>query len=123
MNPRTSYTIARRCCWPLRPGHSCMRAVRHAGQRCVHHAALIAPLQPPAAPPTEPTPVVAHPTHYNAGSIEVITVIEDWNLNFNEGNVVKYVARARLKGERLEDLQKARQYIDFEIARVTRGGA
>jgi hypothetical protein len=96
-----------------------MRAVRHAGQRCVHHAALVVPAQPPA----EPTPAVAHPTHYNAGTIEVIAVIEDWNLNFNEGNVVKYVARARLKGERLEDLQKARQYIDFEIARVTRGGA
>jgi hypothetical protein len=119
MNPRNSYTITRRCCWPLRPGHSCMRAVRHAGQRCVHHAALVVPAQPPA----EPTPAVAHPTHYNAGTIEVIAVIEDWNLNFNEGNVVKYVARARLKGERLEDLQKARQYIDFEIARVTRGGA
>jgi hypothetical protein len=63
---------------------------------------------------------VRHPRHYNAGTIEVITVIEDWNLNFNTGNVVKYLARAPHKGKHLEDLQKAREYLDFEIARVQR---
>ena len=63
---------------------------------------------------------VVHPNHYNFGTIEVITVIEDWDLNFNEGNVVKYTARARHKGKWLEDLKKAREYINFEIARVER---
>ncbi len=63
---------------------------------------------------------VRHPKHYNTGTIEVITVIEDWNLNFNTGNVVKYLARAPHKGKHLEDLQKAREYLDFEIARVQR---
>jgi hypothetical protein len=63
---------------------------------------------------------VQHPKHYNTGTIEVITVIEDWSLNFNTGNVVKYLARAPHKGKHLEDLQKAREYLDFEIARVQR---
>lgn len=63
---------------------------------------------------------VVHPSHYNFGTIEVITVVEDWDLNFNEGNVVKYVGRARHKGKWLEDLKKAREYINFEIARVER---
>ena len=55
---------------------------------------------------------VDHPAHYNQGRFEVIDVIEDWDLNFCEGNVVKYVARHRHKGEPLEDLRKARWYID-----------
>jgi hypothetical protein len=63
---------------------------------------------------------VRHPKHYNTGTIEVINVIEDWRLNFNEGNVLKYLARAPHKGKHLEDLQKAREYLDFEIARVQR---
>ena len=55
---------------------------------------------------------VNHPSHYNQGRIEVIDAIEDWDLNFCEGNVVKYVARHRFKGERLEDLKKARWYLE-----------
>jgi hypothetical protein len=63
---------------------------------------------------------VKHPEHYNKGKIEVIAVIEDWDLNFNSGNVLKYLARAPYKGKYLEDLEKAREYLDFEIARVRR---
>lgn len=60
---------------------------------------------------------VSHPEHYTAGRLyEPKDVIRDWGLNFNLGNVVKYVARAGRKGDKLEDLQKARQYLDFEIA-------
>ena len=54
-------------------------------------------------------------SHYNQGSIEVIDVIRDWNLNFVRGNVVKYVARAEHKGKELEDLKKAREYLNMEI--------
>jgi len=54
---------------------------------------------------------VDHPSHYNKGKIEVIDAIEDWDLNFSEGNVIKYVARHRFKGEPLEDLRKAEWYI------------
>jgi hypothetical protein len=55
---------------------------------------------------------VDHPTHYNSGSIEVIDAIEDWKLGFHEGNVVKYVARAKHKGQELEDLKKAAWYLN-----------
>ena len=55
---------------------------------------------------------VNSPTHYNQGTIEVIDAIEDWGLDFNAGNVVKYVARHQHKAEALEDLKKARWYLD-----------
>jgi len=61
---------------------------------------------------------VDHPSHYNQGKIEVITAIEDWDLNFSEGNVVKYVARHRHKGKPLEDLKKAKWYIERLIKTV-----
>ena len=63
---------------------------------------------------------VDHPNHYNQGSIEVIDFIEDWDLNFNLGNAVKYISRAPYKGKQLEDLQKAAWYIDREIKRITK---
>jgi hypothetical protein len=55
---------------------------------------------------------VDHPSHYTFGTIEVIQVIEDWKLDFHEGNVVKYVARSKHKGNRLEDLKKAQWYLN-----------
>jgi hypothetical protein len=60
---------------------------------------------------------VNHPSHYNAGKIEVIEFIEDQGLNFSRGNVVKYTARAgKKKGvDELEDLEKARWYLSREI--------
>jgi hypothetical protein len=57
---------------------------------------------------------VNHPKHYNMGKIEVIDAIEDWQLGFHLGNVVKYVARAAHKFG-LEDLKKARWYLDRYI--------
>ncbi|HUS37329.1 MAG TPA: DUF3310 domain-containing protein [Verrucomicrobiae bacterium] len=65
-----------------------------------------------------PRDSISHPAHYNAGRIEVIDAIEDWQLNFHLGNVVKYVARAERKGHVLEDLQKARWYLDRQIQRL-----
>ena len=63
---------------------------------------------------------VAHPSHYTSGAIEVKDFTNAWNMNFNLGNVLKYIVRAGRKKDvdPLEDLQKARQYIDFEIERV-----
>ena len=60
--------------------------------------------------------MVDHPDHYNQGKIEVIDAIEDWGLGFNEGNVVKYVARHRHKVNPLEDLKKAKWYLERIIA-------
>jgi hypothetical protein len=61
---------------------------------------------------------VNHPAHYTATAIEPIDVIEAWGLGFCLGNAVKYIARAAHKGALLEDLKKARWYLDREIARL-----
>ncbi len=58
---------------------------------------------------------VDHPKHYNVGGIEVIDAIKAWKLGFNLGNVVKYVARADYKSKPLEDLKKAKWYLEREI--------
>lgn len=60
---------------------------------------------------------VNHPSHYNKGKIEAIEIIEDWDLNFNLGNVIKYVLRAPYKGEAIEDLEKAHWYLSRELNR------
>lgn len=68
--------------------------------------------------------VINHPQHYTSGKIEVIDFIEDKGLNFNLGNVVKYVARAGHKkssgksmdAKALEDLKKAQWYLNREIS-------
>jgi len=61
---------------------------------------------------------VNHPKHYNTGGIEVIDAIEAWGLGFNDGNVVKYVARHQHKGNPIQDLRKAAWYLDREIKRL-----
>lgn len=61
---------------------------------------------------------VNHPKHYNIGKIEVIEAIKDWKLGFHEGNIVKYVARAKHKGKELEDLKKAQFYLNDRIAEL-----
>jgi hypothetical protein len=53
---------------------------------------------------------VDHPDHYNKG-IETIDYIESWKMDFNQGNVIKYVSRYAMKGG-LEDLKKARWYLN-----------
>jgi hypothetical protein len=60
---------------------------------------------------------VNHPSHYTShpSGIECITVAE--HFNFNLGNALKYIWRARQKNG-LEDLKKARWYLDREISRL-----
>ena len=62
--------------------------------------------------------LVNHPKHYNQGKIEVIDAIVDWELDFIEGNVVKYVARSKHKSSRVGDLKKARWYLDYLIKQL-----
>jgi len=64
---------------------------------------------------------VSHPEHYNKGAIEAINIIEDWDLNFSVGNVIKYMLRAPHKGEELEDLEKAKWYLERHIENVKKG--
>jgi len=64
----------------------------------------------------EPKPdPVNHPEHYKVGGIETIDFIEAKKLNYNIGNVVKYLTRADHKGNKLEDLRKAQWYLTREI--------
>ena len=63
------------------------------------------------------TEKVNHPSHYNMGKIETIDLIKD-SLSFEgykgflKGNIIKYIARYEYKGNELEDLQKAKWYLD-----------
>lgn len=67
---------------------------------------------------------VNHPPHYGGADnpYEAIKVIEAWKLNFNLGNSVKYIARAEHKGSALQDLKKARWYLDREIENRRKSG-
>ena len=76
----------------------------------------------PRCPIPKNTPTIDHdpvsrPAHYRwlPNGVEVIDVTEQ--LNFNLGNVVKYVLRADHKGEPIQDLEKARWYLAREITR------
>lgn len=61
---------------------------------------------------------VNHPKHYNThpSGVECILIVE--HFNFCLGNAIKYIWRANEKGNQLEDLKKARWYIDREITRL-----
>jgi hypothetical protein len=63
------------------------------------------------------TDLVNHPPHYKSGGIETIDFIEAKDLNYRLGNVIKYVSRCgkKVDSDPLEDLRKARWYLDREI--------
>lgn len=68
---------------------------------------------------TDNTEKVNHPAHYNQyKGLEIIDLVEQ--MNFNRGNAVKYIARAGHKSPEttVEDLEKARWYLDREIQRL-----
>ena len=58
---------------------------------------------------------VNNPTHYNShpSGVECLDVVR--HMGFNLGNAIKYIWRADLKGAAIQDLEKARFYIDDEI--------
>ena len=61
---------------------------------------------------------ITKPPHYTFSDIEPIDAIEAWELGYHRGNAVKYIARAGRKGDELEDLMKARWYLEREIKRL-----
>jgi len=68
-----------------------------------------------------PLDLINHPPHYTAhpSGVECIQITE--HMNFNIGNAVKYLWRFGLKSsDSLEDLKKARWYVDREIARLSK---
>lgn len=58
---------------------------------------------------------VNHPSHYCVGNIEVIDIIENYELNYRLGNCIKYILRAGRKYNELQDLKKAQWYLNREI--------
>ena len=64
--------------------------------------------------------MVNHPPHYTVGGIETLDFIEAKGLGYNLGNAVKYISRAEYKSNKLEDLEKARFYLNREIEKQTK---
>ena len=66
---------------------------------------------------------INHPKYYEKNGLEAIDYIEAHNLNFNLGNVIKYITRAGHKSgeDTVTALEKARWYIDREIERLEEG--
>lgn len=113
-----------------RPSLPCMH------QNCplykVKQMAQVPPIDPHHEPHTPRDPLlverekthdpVNHPTHYiqHPSGVECIQITE-W-MNFNLGNAVKYIWRMGLKPgvEHLQDLKKARWYLDREIKRLSK---
>ena len=81
------------------------------GKRLMQGADIIA---------THHTDMVNHPPHYTKGGMETIDFIEAKELGYNLGNVVKYITRADHKGDKHEDLCKARWYLNREIAKLSK---
>ncbi len=63
---------------------------------------------------------ISKPKHYCFSNYQPKDVIREWDLNFNLGNAIKYIARAGKKESAIKDLKKARQYIEFEIDYLTK---
>lgn len=63
---------------------------------------------------------VIKPDHYKAGEQDVIAFCQHHGVNFSRGNVIKYVTRAGKKdpAKELEDLEKAKEYLEREIQKV-----
>lgn len=61
---------------------------------------------------------VNHPSHYTTGGIETIDFIEAKELDYNLGNVIKYITRADKKGKKLEDLKKAQWYLNRAVSNL-----
>jgi hypothetical protein len=59
--------------------------------------------------------LINHPEHYQSNGIEVIDIIDSFDLNFNLGNSIKYILRADKKGNKKQDLEKALWYINYEL--------
>ncbi|MDU6263728.1 MAG: DUF3310 domain-containing protein [Anaerocolumna aminovalerica] len=66
---------------------------------------------------TEINDKINHPSHYTDGKIEVIDYIEDKKFNYHLGNAIKYISRAGKKDDYVQDLEKAKWYINREIER------
>jgi hypothetical protein len=72
------------------------------------------PMPTSCKPPKEDDPV-NKPKHYQYSPIQPVDVVNAWDLDFYLGNVIKYISRFNHKGNPLEDIKKARWYLDKKI--------
>lgn len=121
-------------CWDSYPVTTCYRRKGHDGAHSNKDTSALltwvdedqAVAETPRMRQREkPTTSHGHPDYYGGkdNPYEAIKVIHAWDLNFDLGNVVKYISRAGKKnGESaLVDLRKARSYLDFAIEQITQG--
>jgi hypothetical protein len=65
---------------------------------------------------------IDNPSHYDGKTLKAIDVIEDFELDFHLGNVVKYTLRAGKKDSALDDLEKAVWYLNRRISQIKDAG-
>ena len=56
--------------------------------------------------------LINHPEHYTKG-IETIEYIQSWSMDYIRGNIIKYVTRFPYKGTPVQDLEKAKWYLEY----------
>lgn len=66
---------------------------------------------------TSNSDMVNSPAHYQGKNFEVIDIINDYSLNFELGNAIKYILRADKKGNKKQDLEKAIWYLNHELSK------
>ena len=54
---------------------------------------------------------INHPEHYTKG----IETIRSWEMDYVRGNIIKYVTRFPYKGTPVQDLEKAKWYLEYLI--------
>lgn len=82
------------------------------------HQAVTETEGPLKAKPPESGSAVNHPKHYNCNPSGIEAIVVARHMNFNLGNVLKYIWRAGHKNDTLEDLRKAQFYLNDEIDRL-----
>ena len=65
---------------------------------------------------------VLSPSYYNKENMSVSDIVDEYELNFNKGNIIKYVLRSGKKqaDTEIQDLQKAMRYCQMEIERLNK---
>jgi hypothetical protein len=61
--------------------------------------------------------MVNSPAHYKGANFEVIDIINDYKLNFELGNAIKYILRADKKGNKKQDIEKSIWYLNHELSK------
>ena len=94
------------------PGTDCYDT---SAQIIKHYALLFGDDNSTIDAPSHCNNAVDHPAHYCYSKYEPKDVIRGWGLNFNLGSAVKYIARAGRKDDIIQDLEKAKKFLEFEI--------